>query len=278
VCLGGSFISVVQSLMHRRQQQYPRSLSGGSLSSAPPSWAWFVPNRAKSMLGMGSFVDDNRHLERKLAKIEIKVVTMGTCGAGKSTFVGTLKSKCNSFAGIQPSTIGAQYQALPIPGYEDTHTFHLWDTAGQERFRTLIPMYTRNARVVFLFVDVSDRASWHELTTYWNGVANAIPGVSKALIANKTDILNRQVTSTELEAFAQKSNMCLVECCALKHESVQSAIDKIVSKLPIEDMQPQGGGDLQGVVYLGNHEKNNQQHGSSWLPGWLPSPDSCTIS
>ncbi len=264
--------------MHR-QQQYPRSLSKTPLPSASSSWAWFVPNRAQSLLGMGgsSTTVNNRRPEQRLAKIEIKVVTMGTCGAGKSTFVGTLRSKHDSFAGIQPGTIGAQYQALPIPGYEDTHTFHLWDTAGQERFRTLIPMYTRNARVVFLFVDVSDKASWHELTTYWSGVANAIPGVSKALIANKTDIPNRQVTPTELEAFAEKSNMCLVECCALKHESVQSAINKIVSQLPIEDMQPQGGGDLQGIVYLGNHENNNQRRGSSWLPGWLPSPDSCAV-
>jgi small GTP-binding protein len=31
----------------------------------------------------------------------------------------------------------------------------IWDTAGQERFHSLLPMYLRNANIIFIVIDIS---------------------------------------------------------------------------------------------------------------------------
>lgn len=45
----------------------------------------------------------------------------------------------------------------------------MWDTAGQERFRSLVPMYYRNADAVAIIFDVSDRESFNQVKSWING-------------------------------------------------------------------------------------------------------------
>lgn len=45
----------------------------------------------------------------------------------------------------------------------------VWDTAGQERFRSLVPMYYRNADAVAIIFDVSDRESFNQVKNWING-------------------------------------------------------------------------------------------------------------
>lgn len=47
--------------------------------------------------------------------------------------------------------------------------FKVWDTAGQERFRSLVPMYYRNADAVAIIFDVSDRESFNQVKNWING-------------------------------------------------------------------------------------------------------------
>lgn len=47
--------------------------------------------------------------------------------------------------------------------------FKVWDTAGQERFRSLVPMYYRNADAVTIIFDVSDRESFNQVKCWING-------------------------------------------------------------------------------------------------------------
>ena len=41
-----------------------------------------------------------------------------------------------------------------------TILFQIWDTAGQERFRSLVPMYLRDADIALLVYDITSRVGY----------------------------------------------------------------------------------------------------------------------
>lgn len=44
---------------------------------------------------------------------------------------------------------------------DKTVVFNIWDTAGQERFRSLVPMYLRDAGIALAVYDISSHVSTH---------------------------------------------------------------------------------------------------------------------
>lgn len=42
-----------------------------------------------------------------------------------------------------------------------TILFQIWDTAGQERFRSLVPMYLRDADIALLVYDITSKVCFH---------------------------------------------------------------------------------------------------------------------
>ena len=45
----------------------------------------------------------------------------------------------------------------------------IWDTAGQERFRSMAPMYYRNAKAAILVFDVTKEQSFLKVKEWLNG-------------------------------------------------------------------------------------------------------------
>ena len=43
----------------------------------------------------------------------------------------------------------------------------LWDTAGQEIYRSLNHIFYRDAKIVLLVYDITNRRSFEEMKTYW---------------------------------------------------------------------------------------------------------------
>jgi len=70
---------------------------------------------------------------------------------------------------------------------ENVVHFDLWDTAGQERFKSLLPMYTRDATVAVIVFDINDPLSLEEALTQAKENAK-LPII--ALVANKCDLLS----------------------------------------------------------------------------------------
>jgi Ras-related protein Rab-5C len=64
--------------------------------------------------------------------------------------------------------------------------FDLWDTAGQERFKSLLPMYTRDATVAIIVFDVNDPLSLEAAVAQLKE-NEKLPIL--ALVANKCDML-----------------------------------------------------------------------------------------
>jgi len=79
-----------------------------------------------------------------------KVVILGDSGVGKTCLVNRLVF--NMYINYTNPTIGAAFASYRA---NDDFIYEIWDTAGQERFHSLLPMYLRNADVIFIVIDIS---------------------------------------------------------------------------------------------------------------------------
>src|SRR6266496_3321517 len=66
----------------------------------------------------------------------------------------------DQFDSYRESTIGAAFLTQTISLDENTTVkFEIWDTAGQERYKSLAPMYYRNANCAVVVYDVTQAVS-----------------------------------------------------------------------------------------------------------------------
>ena len=88
-----------------------------------------------------------------------------------------------------------------------------YDTAGQEKFRSLIPLYTRDAKIILLVYDISCKESFIHLSDWLQELTNVNKDeVIFALIGNKNDLKDsRQVTLEEGQKFSAE-NVCTLLC------------------------------------------------------------------
>lgn len=70
--------------------------------------------------------------------------------------IGTECNGQDQFDDYRESTIGAAFLTQTI-SLDDTTTvkFEIWDTAGQERYKSLAPMYYRNANCAVVVYDIT---------------------------------------------------------------------------------------------------------------------------
>lgn len=62
----------------------------------------------------------------------------------------------DQFDDYRESTIGAAFLTQTITLDENTTVkFEIWDTAGQERYKSLAPMYYRNANCAVVVYDIT---------------------------------------------------------------------------------------------------------------------------
>lgn len=72
----------------------------------------------------------------------------------------------DQFDDYRESTIGAAFLTQTI-SLDDTTTvkFEIWDTAGQERYKSLAPMYYRNANCAVVVYDITQAVRRPPTTT-----------------------------------------------------------------------------------------------------------------
>ena len=104
-----------------------------------------------------------------MASYSYKISLVGRSGVGKSSFA--IKLVRDTFDRDHEATIGASFltKTINLEPYDTPSSinFQIWDTAGQERYHSLVPMYTRNANIVLLFIDNPNTIDlMHDFKTY----------------------------------------------------------------------------------------------------------------
>ena len=143
-----------------------------------------------------------------------KLIFLGDQSVGKSCILNRFMN--DTFTEEYQATIGLDFQSKNVQiDNQDIHLL-LYDTAGQEKFRSLIPMYTRDANIILLVYDVTSKDSFIHLSQWLNDL-NTIKKdeVIFAVVGNKIDLEDkREVSKEEGENYAKEQSFLFAEVSA----------------------------------------------------------------
>ena len=130
----------------------------------------------------------------------VKVVLLGETGVGKtciiSRFVNNLYDD-KTTSNLIPAFTTKTMKFARLNGKEIR--FDLWDTAGQERFRSVTKSLYRDAKVIILVYDITEKETFNEVKDYWYEQIklNSANDVILGLAGNKCDLYENEVITEE---------------------------------------------------------------------------------
>ena len=143
-----------------------------------------------------------------------KLIFLGDQNVGKSSILNRFLS--DTFVEEYQATIGLDFQSKNVQiDNQDVHLL-LYDTAGQEKFRSLIPMYTRDANIILLVYDISNKDSFTNLSLWLKDLTNVnMEEVIICIVGNKIDLSDKRAVNTEEgKKFAEEHDFIFQEISA----------------------------------------------------------------
>ena len=93
---------------------------------------------------------------------QYKLIFLGDQSVGKTCILNRYVN--DEFTENYQATIGLDFQSKNINIGNQDISILFYDTAGQEKFRSLIPLYTRDAKIILLVYDISNKESFMHLS------------------------------------------------------------------------------------------------------------------
>jgi small GTP-binding protein len=159
---------------------------------------------------------------------DAKVVMLGSQTVGKSSIVTRLIR--GTFTTETVSTIGAVFQSKTVPVGDIQVKLQIWDTGGSERYRSMAPMYFRDADAAIVVYDMTSTQSFQELETWLKSLSEQGPEtIVVALAGNKCDLANgRTITNEMAQRFVADNGIPIyLETSALNGENVEEIFAQV---------------------------------------------------
>jgi len=169
---------------------------------------------------------------RKVSSIDAKVVLLGDTGVGKTSLA--LRFVQDSFTSRTAPTVGASFLTKVLLVEDCKIKLRLWDTAGQERFRSLAPMYYRQACAAVIVFDITRDDSFHKMCDWVRELQiNLAEEIILIVVGNKIDLdALRKVSKQSAEEYARSIGaLKYVEASAKTGEGIEEIFLNIAQKL-----------------------------------------------
>ena len=159
-----------------------------------------------------------------------KVVLLGETMVGKTSIVNVYTA--GKYIPETTPTVGACFQIQKVVHEGKTVRLNIWDTAGQERFRSLAPMFYRDADFVILVYAIDNRSSFDAINHWYDSLRYDCPVFPKVyLVGNKIDLQEQRVVeAAEGQKKAAENNSDFFEVSAKTgKEEINDLFTHIVS-------------------------------------------------
>ena len=160
--------------------------------------------------------------------VVFKIVLIGDESVGKTSIIN--KFKRDKFSEKYEPTLGLDFQTKNITINNFNVKLLLYDTSGKEKYKTLIPLYIKEAKFIFLIYDITNEESfininkWLEFSKDLNE-ENAL----FILVGNKSDLFNRKVSQEEGKKFADNNNYSFKEVSAFTGDGIEDLFLNVLS-------------------------------------------------
>ena len=156
----------------------------------------------------------------------IKLIVIGSCSAGKTSFVCRYAS--NTFNKTHLSTLGIDYKDKTIKYGNKTLRIRLWDTAGQERFQSISKNYYKSVHGIIICFDLSMNDIESEIKTWEAKVFSEVNKSTPILyVGTKCDLVSNSTINYFCQ-FLQLENMKGIYISSKKNVNVESAVNMII--------------------------------------------------
>ena len=164
---------------------------------------------------------------------QVKVVLLGESGVGKTSIIAQFTS--GKFDPDCVTSLSAQFisKTIEFENLQKAIKFDIWDTAGQEKYRALAKIFYKDAKVIILVYDITDKRSFDEVKSYWYEMvkSNADSDAMIAIVANKNDLYDSaQVSEEEAKEFAKSVGAIFQSTSAKSDSGITTLFDNIGQK------------------------------------------------
>ena len=147
---------------------------------------------------------------------EIRIIILGDTEVGKTQIINRF---CHhEFQPNYKPTLGMNFYNKKIEINNKTINIIFYDSSGQEKFKSLIEIYNREANIIFLVYDITNKNTFININKY----IEMIKEIKKEdsiifLLGNKNDLENqRKVIKKEAEELAEEKGFLFYEISTKK--------------------------------------------------------------
>ena len=200
-----------------------------------------------------------------------KIIFLGDQYVGKSSILNRFYQ--DKFEPDYQATIGLDFHSKNVEIKGSPIRLLLYDTAGQEKFKSLIPMYIRDANIILVVYDITNKDSFVH-TEHWVNETKDLKREDAifVLVGNKIDLEEKRVVSSkEAESFANEKGFLFHEVSAKTGDEIQELFTSVIfpemaRKFNIGDENEEANGEQEGndnnnKVVLGQNNGQNKKKG-----------------
>jgi small GTP-binding protein len=150
----------------------------------------------------------------------IKLIVLGEAGVGKTSVLNQWLH--GNFSDETQPTIAAGLSPIQLMIDGVIHTFHVWDTAGTPQFRSVVPMYCRQAAIAVVVFDLTQPWTFEAVPEWHTFVLETAQPVF-LLVGNKVDVTDdRKVDDLAPAELADRLGFRYVEVSAKTGEGMRA--------------------------------------------------------
>ena len=164
----------------------------------------------------------------------VKLIIVGESHVGKTSIIHQFMEKTFNEGTIQ--TIGRGEKNLKeLKVNNGNILLEIWDTAGQERFRTLNKIFIKDAKIIILVYDITEKKSFDEICNFWyKDIISQLDNIDKLIIGivgNKSDLYQKQeVDLNDAKNYADSINAIFKETSAKDEECINELFEELAQK------------------------------------------------